>query len=265
MSRDDDIAASTRNVVEQRLSELHDGIQRVTFEAARAGRYDSSAHVLSVKRTCVDAYREICRSAAVHVAEIEGEDTSRHAHTVSQILSSIQPEIIEAFGFQSQGRSSDSLMQLASAQRAELQTALDAEVEHTARDLTLGVAGGVNVKKRQQIAIDNRGGAGQFAINSSGVTQAIGRDQIASTDLAGVAAFLRELRENIAAADIPVEAREALEDSLVSIEREAGSEAPNPSRLKRMFVAAGGTAKDLGVSVVAEAIAAYMKVAGWMP
>jgi hypothetical protein len=266
MSRDEDITASIKNAVEQQWPAVNDSVQKFRSELAGLGAYESSRGILGIHRRCIEGYRLMCATAATHVAEIEGEDSKRHAEAIGAILKDIQPRITELFGWNAQAsRSNGSLMTMASQQRSALQTEMDAEVEHIVRDLRLGMAGGMNVKKRQQFYFDNRGGAGQFAVNSPGAMQAVGRDQIAGvTDFASLTQLMREVRQQVADAGISPDDREVVEDAVVAVEREIEQPQPDQGRVKRLVLGVGKAVRDVGVSVTAQAIAAYAKTQGWL-
>ena len=263
MSRDDEIIASVRNAVEQRFPALNDAIQKFRAEAMERGVYQSSMTILGMHRRCIDGYREMCTAAAAHIAEIEGEDASRHADSIGQILKDMQPRIIELFGWTERG--SRSYWSMAAEQRTKLQAEMNAEVEHTMRDLRLGIAGGMNVKKRQQLYINNRGGAGQFAVNSPGSTQSIGRDQIATTnEFSSLVQVLTDVRQLVAQAELSSDDRNAIEDAVTAVEREIVQPQPDQSRVKRLVLGVGKLIRDVGVSVAGQAITAYAKAQGWM-
>jgi hypothetical protein len=267
MSRDDDIIASVRNAVEQRFPALNDAIQKFQAGAAGRGVYLSSMTVGGTHRLCIDGYREMCVAAAAHLAEIEGEDAPRHADSIGRILKDMQPRIIELFGWDEQGaRSSGSLLGMAAKLRGELQAEMSAEVENTIRDLRLGVAGGVNVKKRQQFYIDNRGGAGQFVVNSPASTQSIGQDQTAVTnEFSPLLQVLADVRQQVAQAQLSADDKDAIEDAVVAVERELDQPQSDQSRLKRLVLGLGKLLRDVIVPVASQAVAAYAKAKGWIP
>jgi len=266
MSRDDDIIASVRNAVEQRFRALNDAIEKFRGEMLGRGVYQSSMTLLGMHRRCIDGYREMCTAAAAHIAEIEGEDASRHADSIGQILKDMQPRVIELFGLTERGsRSSGLSLSMAAKERTKLQAEMNAEVEHTMRDLRLGIAGGMNVKKRQQLYINNRGGAGQFAVNSPGSTQSIGRDQIATTnEFSSLVQVLTDVRQQVAQAELSSDDRNAIEDAVTAVEREIVQPQPDQSRVKRLVLGVGKLIRDVGVSVAGQAITAYAKAQGWM-
>ena len=267
MSRDDDIIASVKHAVEQLFLPLHDTVQNYRAELAAIGRYDeNSAGAVALKRRCSDGYRGMCVAAVSRVAEIAGEDSVRYAESVGRILKEMQPRIIELFGWNSRlSRASESMKSVAAEQRAKLQAEMDAEVDQMMRDLGLGIAGGVSMKTRPHIHIDNRGGSGQFVVNSPNSLQAGGRDQIATTiDFSSLAQVLTDVRQQVAQAEIPSDDRDAIEDAIVAVEREVAQNQPDQGRIKRLVLGVGKLVRDVGVSVAAQAITAYAKANGLM-
>jgi hypothetical protein len=129
-------------------------------------------------------------------------------------------------------------------------------------DLEVGIAGGVNVKKQKSgVSIDNRGGGGQFILDSPNASQFVGRDQSTSTgiDTTALMQLLRQVREVLAKVEVTPDSRAEIEDALVNAEREITSPMPDPSRAIRLLRALGTRLEQFGIGVAASLVGSYLR------
>ena len=139
----------------------------------------------NVAQECELGYGETCHTAAVTIAEIEGENASQHVPRFIDILRELQVQVL---GIYQQHASKSGMKQRVDSRRVDLQETLDELLGGAVADLELGIAGGMNVmKQKSPVSIDNRGGSGQFIFDSPNASQVIGRDQASSGGIASAA------------------------------------------------------------------------------
>jgi hypothetical protein len=94
----------------------------------------------------------------------------------------------------------------------------------------------------------------------------VGRDQVATSNaLLALPELITDICQKLANVTIDADARDVVEDAVVSLEREQNSEEPNSGRLKRLLLGVGKAARDVGIAVIADTIAAYAKAHGLTP
>jgi hypothetical protein len=142
---------------------------------------------------------------------------------------------------------------------AELRLALQADRMGLIADLSLGLSEGVTMAK-PTVSIDNRGGAAAVMVGD-GNSQKIegGIKASAGIDAAELQHVLAMARDEVARASLAIEHREEIEDAIVSTEREAQQDEPNPGRVKRLLNTAVRTLKERGVPMAEKVLEAYLK------
>lgn len=189
MDRDEKIAAAARRAAKLEVEATRRAAQAAVAEVS------SSMCVENVAQMCESGYRKISHAAANVVAEIEGEDAPQHTGRLDEILREFQAQVL---GIYQQHASRSGIKQRVENRRADVQRVLDEILKETVADLELGIAGGVNVRKRKSgVSIDNRGGSGQFIFDSPNALQVVGRDQASSgsIDRAALRDLLGQVRE----------------------------------------------------------------------
>ena len=196
MDRDEKIAAAARRAAKLEVEATRRAAaQAAVAEVNRRGLLSSSMCVENVAQMCESGYRKISHAAANVVAEIEGEDAPQHTGRLDEILREFQAQVL---GIYQQHASRSGIKQRVENRRADVQRVLDEILKETVADLELGIAGGVNVRKRKSgVSIDNRGGSGQFIFDSPNALQVVGRDQASSgsIDRAALRDLLGQVRE----------------------------------------------------------------------
>lgn len=261
MDRNDQIAASAKRAAKLKVEATRREASAAMSKAAQRGVLRSSFHVQSIELVYVQGYRDACTAAAVQIAEIEGENAPQHAARLGEILQDVQTDLLGAFRkHASPGQSGDHMEKFVSIRRRHLQETLDEILAGTVADLDLGTAGGTNVRKQKSpVSIDNRGGSGQFVLNSPNTSQSVGRDQIvsrASIDAAAIKELLCQIRAEVGSAQVAVEARDEIEDAVVNLEREVASPTPDKNRTHRLLRALGTRLEQFGISIAASLVAA---------
>lgn len=262
MDRDEQIAASIRRVTKLKTEAIGRESVMVVSRAVAAGGSRSSRLVLGVEEVCAAGYRAMSTAAAVQIAEIEGEDTPKHADRLGEVLREAQAGVMSVFNDRA---GSAGYPDILAKRREALQQTMGETLQGTVDDLRLGIAGGVNVKKQKAgVSIDNRGGSGQFIVDSAGASQTIGRDQTTTSgiDVAELTSLLGQVRDAVGKADLSTEARDNSEDAIVSVEREISEPVPNVGRVRRLLGAVGTIARDTGVNIAAALIAGKLQQMG---
>ena len=262
MDRNERIVAAARRVAKLQVDATRLAAQAAMAEVNRRNLLNSSICVENVARTCETGYREICRTSAIAVAEIEGELAPHHAVRLGEILREYQAQVL---GIYQQRASRSGIKQRVDTRRADLQKVLDEILKGTIDDFEIGIAGGVNVKKQKAVvSIDNRGGTGQFAVYSPHASQAVGYDQMSSgtIDLAALLDLLRQIRDEVAERGVASDTRVKIEDAILNVEREAQLPAPDRNRVFRLLRAVGTRAEQFGISIAANLVTAYLETKG---
>lgn len=167
-----DVLASAERAAAKVIGPLPQAYNAATSRASAAGALGNSRTYLVMMEAAKDAYSAACEAAAMRVAEIVGKDAPAYADELRTMLSRLLDTVLSEYGQIVERHTARFSSTAAKSLGSEaVRPALAAALEGTIADLKVGIAGGANVDKEKSriIHIDNRGGSGQFAVDSPGV------------------------------------------------------------------------------------------------
>ncbi len=256
-----DVIASAKRVAEAVYRSLPPKLSAATSKSIKAGMLQSGAHIREIRAIIESEFANLCKAASIKIAEICGKETPRYFEFVDELLRTFIEPFLDQFEQSAwPGLSRAANEDMAREQRILLESELSDLVFGTSEDLRLGIADGKRAESREQvIMIDNRGGAGQIAVNSPGAVQTIGGNQSVSVEhISKLINLIEIVRKEIIPASLEVETRDQLEDLIVSVEREIKSPAPQLGRLKRTLTSLSALLKEVGVATASTLIAEYI-------
>lgn len=262
MSVSDRHAAVAASAMRAALSAAESHVQAIV--GVNNSAPGNSRTLLYARERASSAFREACDAAANRIAEVEGAAAVDYADDVPEIVEQARQTISAAFSKVAArfNRFPPSAIAAAGTPAADMERVVAATID----DLRLGIAGGANVdrSKSRIISIDNRGGSGQFAVDSPGSQQSVGHDLTAQASSAGdLFELVSALRLELAKGDVP--AHSDIDDAAVNLQRELQQEAPNPGRLKRLATAVGDFSVKAGAGAAGGFLARIAAIAAGIP
>ncbi|QOF73170.1 hypothetical protein IG197_09005 [Aminobacter sp. SR38] len=242
----------------RRLERLPDALGRLAMDASGNGAYGGSRFYSLTANAIRDHYSSACQDACGVIVRLAGQSSYDYADALDQALAVMAGEACEKFPV-SGGAFHRRDASWLSRDVAELRLALQADRMGLIADLSLGLSEGVTMAK-PTVSIDNRGGAAAVMVGD-GNSQKIegGIKASAGIDVAELQHVLAMARDEVARASLAIEHREEIEDAIVSTEREAQQDQPNPGRVKRLLNTAVRTLKERGVPMAEKVLEAYLK------
>lgn len=251
-SREDQVLASATRAAAEQFSTLSSDILVERRAASADGRLNSSNTVLRLAGICIGAFKKAADAAAERIAEIEQSKAIAYSDKLGPALEPFRVRAISAFKELGDGRDGAHLERLHSQQLARVDSEITSILDGLVADLSIGIAGGVNVdrEKSRIIAINNSNGNGQFTIDSNHVTQSVGRDMNAGVAVQDLVALISEFQKKLADEALTDEAKADLEDAALNAEREISGPAPDPARVARLT----GKLKELSEKIGTSAL-----------
>lgn len=242
----------------RQLQRLPDALGRLAMDASGNGVYGGTRFYSLTANAVRDHYRAACQDACGVIVRLAGPSSHDYADALDQVLAMMAREACEEFpasGGVFHRRDASWL----SRDVAELRLALQADRMGLIADLRLGLSEGVTMTG-PTVSIDNRGGAAAVMVGD-GNSQKVegGLKAGVGIDVAELLHVLATAREAVARTPLATEHREEIEDAIVSTEREAQQDQPNPGRVKRLIKTAVGMLKERGVPMAERLLEAYLK------
>lgn len=250
------IGASLDRAMVPANKKMRADLLKITTSVAKAGLHNSGGELYRLVKALENGYGGMCEAAATQLREIKGENALHYSLVLDKAMCSALQTIFNVFDQQIARRFSGPMEKNT---RFPMQLKLEEIKSGVLEDLALGIIGGKNVKKPASGDIFNIHGKDINVVNrSEAVSQA--SSGIASVecglDLNDVRQLVQELRES--ASTLEADNRETLEDAVVNVEREIKQPEPDQGRLRRLARQALRVARDLGIGVASNAVAAQI-------
>lgn len=241
----------------RQLEKLPEALDRLAMDAGGNGAYGGSRFYSLTAKAIRDHYRLTCDAACGTIVRLAGSFSYKYAEALDQALSGMAWTAFEKFPISGVGLSRGGSW--LSREAADLRAMLEADRADLIADLRLGLSEGV-IMTKPTVSIDNRGGAAAVMVGD-GNSQNIegGLKAGVGIDVAELLHVLATVRETVARTPLVIEHREEIEDTIVSAEREAQQDQPNPGRVKRLLNAVARTAGEHGVPIAEKVLEAYLK------
>lgn len=243
----------------RQLDRLPEALRSLATDAGGNGAYGGTRFYSLTATAIRDHYRLACEAACGTIVRLEGSSSHRYADAVDRALAVMAVGAFEEFPTWGIGLSHRRDAPWLSREAADLQAMLRDDRDDLIADLRLGLSEGVTMTK-PTVSIDNRGGAAAVMVGD-GNSQKIegGLKAGVGIDVAELLHVLATAREEVARAPLAIEHREEIEDAIVSTEREAQQDQPNPGRVKRLLNTVVRTLKERGVPMAEKVLEAYLK------
>jgi hypothetical protein len=229
--------ALSRHLDSERLKAVA-AVQETTLSASRNGNLGGSTYFIQAAQAVIACFRDAAEKSAVRLAEITQADATSYIELLRAALLAAAPKFAAAY---SDGVGNSSIAGYRESLGAEVNREINEAIQGVVEDLSLGLAGGINVDKNKSriIAIDNRGGHGQFAFDNRHVSQTIVDNSQHGIDAAAIEAVLAALNSALSTAPVTREEADQIADEVVAVQRELMSPKPDVGRLKRMLLRLG--------------------------